>query len=433
MEVNISEQGQWERIVEVSVPYEKLVPKIDEAYSKYKKTIQLEGFRKGKVPVDLIKKVYGSKIEKEAAENAMADYLEEAIAEKNVKLYDISQIESFNYDRKTGLQFKAIIKIQPEVKVEKYKELEIEKEIYQITDDDIQDVIENLREQHATMTDIDGAAQQGNYIVADIQKTDSTGVPLVGQKYENRYFHLDSSEAEAVFVDQLLGVKPGDTRRITLPAPKTNPDQKEQQNEYYDISVKEVKEKILPALDDELAKDIGKYETLEQLKSAIRENLVRQAEVNTKQNLSNRIMDEVVKSNPIELPDYMVENFLNAFIENMKNERNDKVNKQDLRETYRADAIWNLKWLLINDKISELENIKVEDTEINDYIEDLAKLAGKDAVLVRSKYRDTKKREQVMHKIQERKIVDFLVSHAKITEKIVTYRDRQKAQELIVS
>ncbi len=432
MEINITEQGQWEKIIEVSVPYEKLVPKFDEAYSKYKKTIQLEGFRKGKVPVDLIKKVFGLKIEKETAENAIADFLEEAVNEKKLKLYDISQIESFKYDRRTGLQFKAIIKIQPEVRVEKYKDLEIEKEIYQITDDDIQDAIENLREQHATMTNIDGAAQSGNYIVADIQKTDSTGVPLIGQKYENRYFHLDSSETDPIFVEQLLGVKPGEIRRITLPKSEQDPNQKETQQEYYDITIKEVKEKNLPAIDDELAKDIGKYETLEQLKSAIHENLERRAEMSTKQNLSNRIMDEVIKNNPIELPEYMIDNFLNAFIENMKNERNEKIDKQELRENYRADAIWNLKWLLINDKISELENIKVEDAEINDYIEDLAKIAGKDAVLVRSRYRDAKKREQVMHKIQEQKIVDFLVSHAKVTDKIITYRDRQKAQELIV-
>lgn len=432
MEVNIAEQGQWERIIEVTVPYEKLVPKFDEAYAKVKKTIQLEGFRKGKVPLDLLKKAFGLKIEKETAEKAVADYLEEALTEKNIKLYDISQLESLNYDRKTGLQFKAVIKIQPEVTLVKYKELAIENEIYQVTDDDIQEAIENLREQQATMTNIDGAAQAGNYIVADIQKTDLTGVPLVGQKYENRYFHLDSSEADPLFVEQLLGVKPGDTRRITLPMPSQDPNQQAPQLEYYDITVTEVKEKSLPELDDELAKDVGKYETLEQLKAAIRENLERQEKLNTKQNLSNRIMDEVVKSNPIELPDYMIENFLNAFIENMKNEKNEKVDKQELRETYRADAIWNLKWLMLNDKISELENIKVDDTEINDYVEELAKLAGKDAVLVRSKYRDAKKREQVMHKIQEKKVVDLLLSHAKITDKIITYHDLQKAPELIV-
>jgi trigger factor len=432
LEVNIAEQGQWERIVEVSVPYEKLVPKFDEAYSKYKKTIQLEGFRKGKVPVDLIKKVFGLKIEKEVAENAAPDFLDEAAKEKNLKIYDISQIDSLNYDRKTGLQIKAVVKIQPEVAVKKYKELEVEKEIYQVTDDDIKDAIENLREQHATMTNMDGEAQRGNYIVADIQKVDLTGVPIVGEKYENRYFHLDGNEADENFVKQLLGVKTGETRRVTVPVQNPDPNRQDQQYEYFSFAVKEVKEKKLPEIDDELAKDVGNYENLEQLKSAIDENLKKQAEVNANQNLSERIMDEAVKSNPIELPDYMVENFLDAFVENVKKENREKLDAQELRAKYRTDAIWNLKWLLIKDKISEAENIKVDDNEINEYIEDLAKIAGKNAAAVRSNYRDAKKREQVMHKIEEKKVIDLLKANAKITDKIITHHDLEKAEELMV-
>ncbi len=432
MEISIAEQGTWERIVEVTVPYEEMIHKFDEVYLNYKKKIQLEGFRKGKVPIDLIKKLFGVKIEKEVAESSVSDYLEEAVKQKSVKLYDISKLESVNYDRKAGLQFKAIIKIQPQIEVEKYKDLEIEREIYQITDDDIKEVIENLREQHATMTNIEGEAQRGHYIVADVQKTDSTGVPLIGQKFENRYLQLGGEETDEVSVNQLVGVKPGDIRRITVPVSNPDPNSEQGQHEYYSIAVKEVKEKKLPELDDELAKDVGNYDNLEQLKEAIRKNLEKQAAENTRQSLSNRIMDEVVKSNPIELPDYMIKNFLDAFVENVKKENREKIDEQKLREGYRTDAIWNLKWIMIKDKISELENIEVDEKEVIDYIEDMAKKSGTNAALVRSKYRDSKKREQVIRKIQERKVVDLLLDHAKITDKLVTYRDRQKAQELIV-
>ncbi|UCE04382.1 MAG: trigger factor [bacterium] len=432
MEVNIAEQGKWERIVEVTVPYEEMTPRFNEAYLTYKKKIHLEGFRKGKVPVDLIKKVFGVKIEKEVAENSVSDYLKEAVKEKEVKLYDISKLESVNYDRTNGLQFKAVIKIQPDVAVEKYKNLDVEKEIYQVTDDDIREAIENLREQNATMTNIEGEAQRGHYIVADIQKTDSAGLPIIGEKHENQYFQLSGEGANESFVEQLIGVKPGDTRRIILPI--TNPDanSEDEQNEYYSIAVKEVKEKMLPEVDDDLAIDIGNYKNLEELKEAIRKDLEKQAEENTKQNLSNRIMDEVLKTNPIELPDYMIENFLDAFIENVKKENREKIDEQELRERYRTDAIWSLKWIMIKDKILEIENINIDEKEVIDYIEDVAKAAGKNAALIRTKYRDSKKREQLMHKIQERKVVDLLLDHAKITDKIVTYRDRQKAKDLIV-
>jgi len=432
LEISLAEQGKWERIVEVTVSYEELKPKFDEAYVSYKKKIQLEGFRKGKVPIDLIKKVFGTKIESEVAENSVSDFLEAAVKEKNVKIFDVSSLESVSFERNKGLQFKAVIKIQPEIEVGKYTDLVVEKEIYQVTDFDIKGVIDNYREQQATMTNIDGEAQRGHYIVTDVQQTDLTGVPLLGHKYENRYFQLGGDRADEKFVEQVLGVKPGETRRIVLPAQNRDPDKKGEQNDYFSITVKEVKEKKLPEIDDELAKDIGEYDTLQQLKEKIRENLEKQVAETANQGLSNRIMDEVIKSNPIELPDYIIENFLDAFIENIKKENREKIDEQELREKYRADAIWNLKWLLIKDKISELENIQVVDTEINDYIEDLAKNSRENATVVRSRYRDQKKREQVMHKIQEQKVVELLISHAKVTDKIVTYKDLQKAQELVV-
>ena len=432
MEVNISDHSKWERIVDVTVPYEEMTHRFDKSYLKYKKTIQLEGFRKGKVPVDLIKKVFGLKIEQEVAENSVSEYLEQAAKEKDVKLYDISKIESFNYDRKNGLQFQAVIRIQPEIVVEKYDALEVEKEIYQVTDDDVQEVIQNLRERQATMTNIDGEAKRDHYIVVDVQKVDSTGVPLVGERYENRYFQLGGDDANEDFVEQMLGVKAGETRRITLPVPLAEESDKGDKNEYYSIYVKEVKEKNLPDLDDELAKDIGDYNNLAELKESIQKDLEVQAEENTRQNLSNRIMDEVIKSNPIELPDYMIDNFLSAFIENVAKDNREKFDEQELRERYRSDAIWNMKWIMIKEKIMELENISVEDKEVIDYIEDLAKKAGKNATLIRSKYRDSKNREQIIHKIEERKVIDLLLDGAKISDKIVTYKDRQKAKEIII-
>jgi FKBP-type peptidyl-prolyl cis-trans isomerase (trigger factor) len=116
----------------------------------------------------------------------------------------------------------------------------------------------------------------------------------------------------------------------------------------------------------------------------------------------------------------------------VKKENREKLDAQELRAKYRTDAIWNLKWILIKDKISEAENIKVDDNEINEYIEDLAKIAGKNAAAVRSNYRDSKKREQVMHKIEEKKVIDLLKANAKITDKIITHHDLEKAEELMV-
>lgn len=430
MEVNIAEQGKWERVVEVSVPNEELVPKFDETYAKYKKSMQLEGFRKGKVPVHLIKKLFGAKIEKEVAENSIIEFLEEACKKNNVKLFDVSKIEKWDYSRDAGLTFNALVKIEPEITLEKYKELKIEREIYQISDEDVNAALDHLREQHATMMTIDGETQRGHYIVADIQQVDLSGVPIVGHKYENRYFQLGGEQADEEFVTQLLGIKAGETRRIKLH--KQNPDGGEAKEDFYSVTVKEVKEKMLPELDDEFAKDVGNFKDLDELTQGIRSTLDGQSQEDTRQKLDNRVVDEIIKNNPIELPDFMIENFLNAFVESVKKENEKPVDDKEVRERYRADAIWGLKWRMIKDKIAELENIEVSESDINDYIETLAKMSGKNAPVVRSNYRNAKKRDQLRYQIQEKKVIELLLQHAQISETTTTYQDRKKANDLIV-
>ncbi len=429
MEVKVADQGQWEKVLNVSVSYEELVPKFDESYKNYKKSIQLEGFRKGKVPLHLIKNVFGSKIEMEVAENSIKEYLEQAIKENEIKMYDVSKINDVKYDRENGLNFEAVVQIEPEVNLSKYKQLEIEKEIYQLTDHDVEAVLKNIQEQHAIMNTIEDEAQLGHYIVADLQKTDASGIPMIGNKFENRYLQLVDSEEENPITEQLIGVKSGDTRQVKVPVP--NPEEEQETEEYYAVTVKEIKEKILPEIDDELAKKVGGYSDLETMKKGITENLEQQYKMNVQQQLNNRIMDEVIKNNPIDLPDYMIENFLDAFVDNMKNEKQEQIDEQEVREKYRADAIWNLKWILFREKIIAEENIEVDDNEVNDYIENMASNAGENVAAIRSNYRQPERLKRVKQDLQEKKILDFLIDNAVVTETTVTYEDRMKQSEFV--
>ena len=429
MEVNISDHEQYEKAIEVSVSKDELKPKFDESYNKYKKTIQLEGFRKGKVPLDLIKKVFGAKIEKEVAEDSITGYLQDIIEEHKVKFHNLQKVESFDYNQTDGLKFKAIVRVEPDISLTKYKELSIEKEEYKVTDDDVNFSLENLREQHATMNNIETEAKEGHYIVADLQKTDHAGHPMIGEKFENRYFQLGGENTQGNIVDQLLGVKSGDIKQITIQGtPDENEDSKE---EYFSVTVKEVKEKVLPELDDDFAKDLGNYENLDSLKDAVRDNIEKQSEAADKQKFQNKLMDEVIKNNSFDLPEFMIEDFLNAFIENMKEENKSKISENEIKEQYKTEAIWNLKWILIRDKISELENITVEDSVIDKYIDELVEKAGKEGAKIRRAYKDKKQRERTERELFDKKVIDFLIENSKIKEKIITYQDLKKTQELI--
>ena len=429
LEVTISDFEQYEKIIEINVPVDDLKPKFDEAYNKYKKTIQLDGFRKGRVPIALIKKSFGLKIETEVAEKVMTEYLQQAVKDNNIKIHDVSKLESFDYNRENGLTFKTIIKIEPDVELTKYKKLDVEREIYKTTDDDLKEALENMREQHATMINVDDEAKEGHYIVADLQKTDAAGHPLIGEKYENRYIKIGGNNGNDHFTDQLIGVKAGEVQRVTFT--EINPETGEDKVEYFSCHVKEVKQKDLPDLNDEFAKDLGDYKDLETLKESLRNELEKQIKVSNKQNLYNNLTDALVKSNHVDLPEFMIEDTLDAFVENTKKNSKKKFDEQELRNKYRTDAIWSLKWMLLKDKIAEIENISVEDSDIEKHIEEQAEEAGMSAERIRRDYKNNERREQIMREILDEKILQFLLKHAKVTEKIVTYKDMKKSEELI--
>lgn len=429
MKVNIIDQSGFEKNIEIKVPYNDLIPKFDELYKKYKKSIQLEGFRKGKVPLDLMKKVYGTKIELEAAENSISDYLQEAIDNNKIKFHELVKMESFVFNKKDGLSFSARIRIEPDIELKKYKGLKVEKEIYQVTDDDLNMALENFRERNATMETVEGEAQEGHFIVADLQKTDANAHPMIGEKYENRYFQLGASGVDDKVAAQLTGVKVGETRQVRFTQKKD--ESAEETEEFYAISVKEIKEKKLPEMDDAFAKDVGNYESLEVLKQKLRENIEQQASMNDKQKFYTAVMDQAVKNNPIEFPAFMVDDYLNALIKNMKADERNKIDENEIREKYKADAIWNLKWIAIKEKIAETENITLDDSAVGEYIENMVQNAGANAATIRREYRDKKRQEQISRELLEIRVIDFLVEHAKISEKKVTFQDLKNRKEIV--
>ncbi|NOZ61157.1 MAG: trigger factor [Calditrichaeota bacterium] len=427
MEVKIEDHEQFQKKVEVKVPYEELSDKIDAKYQQYKKTVQLEGFRRGKVPLSLLKKVYGKQIETETAEDAIPEFLQKAIDQEKIKYYDMVSINDVAFSAEEGLSFAAIVKVEPDIELRQYKDLELEKIVYQVSDEDVEEALENIREQYATMNNVEDGAQAGHFIIADLQKTDALGHPLVGEKFDNRYLQLQTDNEDDEVVKQLLGVKPGEMRQIALSKKESEEGAEEQ--DYFSVSVKEIKEKKLPELDDDFAKDVGE-DSLEDLKKTLRERLENNAVERDNENFQEVVIDKIIKNNPIDIPEFMVEGYLDALIKNFKERNQEQFDEQEIRQNYRAEAVRNLKWMMIRDKIIELEDIKVEDSEIDDHIEDLAKKAGKDAPQVRREYRSDKMRRQLKQEIFHKKTLDVIINNAKVVEKSMTREDLIKQSEI---
>jgi trigger factor len=430
LESKITKQGNSQRIVEVDLSDAELQPHFEAVFEKYKKNLKIQGFRKGKVPVNLIKKLFGEEIKNEAIEEVVERVFREVRAKENLRPVAPAKLEDIKYEPEQGLHFKATVEVVPEIELKNYKDLAVEREIYEVSEDDVADALENVRERLAVMQPVEEAAREDHYLLADFQEVDVSGVPVIGKKFEDRFFRLNGEGLNKDITQQLIGVKAGEMRRIELSSQDGTNHQKK---EYFNVNVKEIKSKQLPELDDELAKDTGKFQTLDELKSDILEKLIKQAQAESQHQLRHNLIDEVLKRNSFDLPEVMIQNYLDALAEGAKRDKNSKFDEEAFRNEYRTIAIWNIKWELAKDKIIELENLQVSDPDKEAFIARVAAERGIDAAKLRKSFENKNAQKQLLEDVLETKVIDFLQQHAKIKERKVTRKDRQRSSQLAVT
>ena len=434
MESKVTKKGNFEKVVEVDVPEAELAPHFDSIYKKYQKNVKLQGFRKGKVPLSLIKKLYGDAMKGEAIEEVVQSVLREVRDQENLRLVAPAKLEDINYDPEKGLHFKAVCEVAPDIELKNYRGLSVEREVYEVDDQDVSDALNDVREQMAVMQPVETAAEDGHFVLADLQQVDATGVPIIGKKFKDRYFQIVTNNSNNKdFTEQLIGAKPGDKRRIELDSnDNSNSPNKENKKDYFEVRIKEIKSKQVPELDDGLAKDTGKFESLDELKTDLRSKLTKQAQVNARSRLRRRIIDEVLKKNSFDLPESMINNYLDVFVENAKKESKEPFDEEELRNHYRPTAVWNLKWELVKDKLREAENLSVSDEDKDVFISRLAEERDIEEKQVRKSLKDKRAQRQFEEDVIEDKVLNYLEVNAKIKDKKITRKDIEKAQKLAV-
>ncbi len=429
METKVTKQGDNQRVIDVELSPEELEPYFEPLYKKYQKNIRLEGFRKGKVPLGLVKNIYGEAIRANAIDDVVQDVYKKIKEKENLKPVAPAKIEEMNYEPKQGLRFKVVVEVVPDFDVKHYKGISVEREIYEIGEEDVEEALQDVREQMAVMQPVEGEAHEDHYVLADFQEIDVSGVPVIGKKYEDRFFQLSRNNSNKELTEQLIGVKPGETRRVQLFSGQEDGGN-DKNVQIYNVTIKEIKEKQLPDLDDELARDYGNLENLEALKADIRRKLKEGTEADARRRLRHSIIDEILKKNPFDLPESMVNHYLDAIVENAKRQAKEGIDEQAIRENYRSDAIWNLKWELVKDKIVEMENISITEEDKRDYVRRTAQERGVDEKSLWHNLKSKENQDRLTEDVVENKVLDFLEKNAKIKDKKITRKDIEKRKQI---
>ena len=429
MKVQVTESDTWRRTLEVEVPGEDVEKRFDTAYRSYSKTLNLPGFRKGKIPLNVVRKRFGKAIQGEVLQEVMQEFYREASRSEGLNPVSEATIEEVDYDEGTPLTFKASVDIKPELEVEGYKRIKVTRPVFKVEDTDVEGHLGYLQDQGATEKVVDRAAELGDVILADIQEIDESGVPIVGRKQEDRTFLIGGRNATNHDLDnQLVGISAEEERRVNLKHAEAGDhdhdeghhhDHPDGQEVRFQVKAKEVRERELPNLDDEFAKDLGNFESLDALKDKIREDFQARADETSRRRLEENILDVIIEGNEFELPESMVENFLNNLVENYKKEHeghDHDIDEAAIREESRPGAIRNLKRYLLLESIAKKEEIKVEEEDINKHLDGLSQQYNLEGSQMRQMLSRSGQLERMESELLETKSLTFLIDEADVDE-----------------
>ncbi|MDI6765435.1 MAG: trigger factor [Bacteroidota bacterium] len=418
MEVSITDISDIEKEIQIQTTAEELVPLIEEAYKRNQQKIEIKGFRKGKAPLDLIRRIYGESIEYSELDAIASDVYRQIIKERGIQPIGEPVLTDIDYKRGESLFFKVKYEIKPIIELREYKGIAVEKIIHKITDQEIEDEILHIRKSNSTMQEAETAIDDEHIVTADLQQLDESGIPLIGRRNNDARIYLSSETIYPEIKEALQNVKIGETRKVRI----KRDNEEHQHNENLEITAKKIERVILPDFTDDFINKITKEKTktVSEFQTQLKSDIEEFWSDKTERRFIDTLINEIVQRHDFNVPDTLVKSILDSFVEDIKNRNPNKKLPQDFeedkfRENNRTYAIFQAKWFLIRERIIEAEKISVEEIDLERLAETEASKVGieKDRL-----YQFYKSSNSVKEKIITDKLLRFLKEHAVISEKV---------------
>ena len=411
--------------LEISVSAEKLEEGIMKSYLKNVKKFNIAGFRKGKAPRKIIERHYGEAVFYEDAINIICpDAYDEAVKEHNLEPVDRPDIDIVDIESGKGLIFKAVVTVKPEVALGQYKGIEAEKKEYNVTDEEVDKEIETIREKNARLVEVsDRPVKNGDITIIDF-KGFVDDKQFEGGTSENFGLEVGSGQFIPGFEEQLVGAELGKEIDVNVQFPKEyNSEELAGKPALFKVTVKEIKEKQLVELDDEFAKDVSEFDTLDELKADIRKKKEEQYKRMEKQQYEDEVINKVVENATVDIPEVMIDAQVRIMLRDFDYQlRYQGLNLEaylkymnmdidNLKESYRDTAKSRVKSQLVLEKVAEAEGIAATEEDLNAEIEKTAKHYNQDL----EKFKKTLKEDEITYikdGIVIQKAIDFLVDNS---------------------
>lgn len=438
MSVKLEKPEKNTVVLEIEVDNEFFVEALEKAYNKNKRKFDIPGFRKGKAPMKAIERMYGESIfYEDAVDMILPEKYEEAVEETKIQPVTRPEIDIKEIGRDKNFVFTAKVTVKPDVIVGDYKNIEVEKVVFQVEDKDVDKEIDSIVKRNSRKVTVEDRPVQDQDTCDIDYEGFIDGVPFEGGKAEGHNLIIGSGSFIPGFEEQLIGKNTGDEFEISVKFPEEyHNNDVAGKDAVFKVKINSISVTEYPEVDDEFAKDISEFDTLEEYKADVRKKLQEQAEERSKIMLENSVIEAVLKNTEIDVPEVMIQNQINQYLEEFDRQIQYQyqgltldrymsmigTSKEDFAIQYRDQALREIKTTLLLEKIVELENIIIEDTKLDEYLEKTAK-----------RYNTTLEDFKNLMKPQDfdyfreqyarPAAADLLVSYAKVTEVVKPYME----------
>lgn len=425
MNVKVDKQENSKVVLEFTMDKETFEKELDKAFHKNAKYFKVPGFRNGKVPRNVVEKVYGEGVLYETViEDNVDDEYRKAVEDNKLEVVSKPELDVKQIGKGKDLIYTVTLFVKPEATVKKYKGLEVKKIDSKVSKKEVDAAIESDRQKNARVVSVDDRDLQKNDISTIDFEGFVDGVAFEGGKAENFELTIGSGQFIPGFEDQLIGMKIGEEREINVTFPKEyHAENLAGKPAMFKVKLISIKSKILPELDDEFAKDVSEFETLADYRKDVEKKVKKQKEESAKNQKEIAVIDKLVENTEVVIPESMiddeVESMSNQFASNLAYQGLDlktycmymNTTEEEFKKNLRPEAEKNVKLKLALDAIEKLEDIKVEAKEIDEKIDELKKQYGSE-----NTNDDLNKNENVRHymeeKIKQDKLMKIIVDSA---------------------
>lgn len=433
MQVSLETTSGLERRLTVGVPAEKVDSAVDEKLREAQKSVRLNGFRPGKVPMREVKRRFGREVRNEVLADVMRESFIEAVEQESIQPAGMPGFEALTNEAGKDLEFVATFEVYPEVELASFDDIEIEKPAAEVTDADVDQMIETLREQRADYQEVDRAAEQGDRVNIDYKGL-KDGEAFEGGTAEGQNLELGSGRMIPGFEDGIVGMKAGEEKDIDVTFPEDyQSEELKGQAVVFQIKVNKVEGKALPEVDAEFMKGFGVEDgDLDKFKAEVRKNMERELKNAVTTKVKEQVMDALAKKHDFDLPEALVKQESGRMREQMMQQfgggqQFDASFLPD--ELFRDQAERSVRLGLVLRAIVDTKELKADEERVKARVEEIAAQYEQPEEVVNYVYSNPQQLQQIEGAVLEDQMVDLVLEGAKVEEKAMSYQDAVKPRE----